>query len=45
MSIDAAVQEKDILKIFAQSNMAARPCDLLIIHEHPDIPKAWGTCG
>ena len=24
--------------------MAARRCDLLIIHEHPGIPMAWGTC-
>ena len=32
------------LKIFFQSNMAARPCDLSIIREHAGIPKAWGTC-
>ena len=31
------------LKIFAQSNMAARPWDLSIICEYPGIPKAWGT--
>ena len=32
-------------KIFVQSNMAARPWNLLIIREHPGIAKAWGTCG
>jgi len=42
--IDEAVQEKSFLKkIFIQSNMAARPCDLSIICEFPDIPKAWKT--
>ena len=37
-------REGIFFKILAQSNMAARPCDLSIIHEQPGIPKVWGTC-
>ena len=37
-------RERFFLKNFIHTNMAARPCDLLIIRESPRIPKAWGTC-
>ena len=44
MSIDTTVQERQLKKkIFLQSNMAAKTCDLSIIHEPPGIPNAWGT--
>ena len=36
-------KRKNFQNIFLHSNMDAKPCDLIIIREHPGIPKAWGT--